>query len=247
MSIRSIHAAAIFASLALIACGKVVSKSPDGGPSQNADGGNQQVADAGNSQLPDSGTFQARDGGTSPDGGSCIELKFNDASDAGNAWFGGDDRSGIGPRNLGGGQLVVPTTDIPMHSFAFKFQAGFTHASNGTAAAVTVRLEMRDANGNTLKQSDVSVPSSFTGGWVSWTMDATLKANTHYIFTAWVVNGYTQGANSDIIANVANQYASGYRFGATGQDDLSAWSLWSGSSTDNWDYFFWIRSAGCPP
>lgn len=182
--------------------------------------------------------------------GQCVyaynEMSFQPASSIGGSWFGGDDRAGIGPRNLGGGQSFKPTANLTMAKFAFYYTGAFRHASgSGGTEAVTIQAELRNANGAVLKTNQVNVPATFNGGWVWFNLPYTLTAGTQYIVTSWVVNGYTQGVNSGIRGNTANAYASGFRYDAAGSGSgLSSWTLWSGSGgTGSWDYWFWARSA----
>ncbi len=172
------------------------------------------------------------------------EVSFQPTTSMGGAWFGGDDRAGIGPRNIGGGQSIKLSKSLTMSRFAFYYTGAFRHETTGAAEAVTLQAELRNVNGTVLKSNQVSLPATFNGGWVWFTLPYTLQANTTYIITSWLVNGYAQGVDSGIRSNTANAYTSGYRWSASGSGaGLGNWTLWSSSSTDTWDYWFWARSA----
>ncbi len=173
------------------------------------------------------------------------EASFQSAAALGGSWFGGDDRSGAGPRNIGGGQSIKLSKTLAMATFAFYYSGAFTHETTGAAEAVTLQAELRNANGGVLKTDKVNLPASFSGGWVWFSLPYTLSANTTYIVTSWLVNGYTQGVDSGIRADTADGYAGGFRYGASGSGSgLLSWSLWSGTGgTASWDYWFWARSA----
>lgn len=176
--------------------------------------------------------------------GTCI-TEFLDRvsymSGAASIWFGGDDRPGT-LRLVGAGQGVTPNTTVTMNRFGFNLQGAFSSASTGQPDPNphTVRLDRRDAGGNLVATYSTTLPASFSGGWVFWnTPTTTLSAGTLHIFTSFLVNAFTQKANSGMRGDAAATYAGGSGYaGEVTSGDLSSWSSWG---THPWDFQFRVQ------
>lgn len=183
-------------------------------------------------------------------GGQCEFAydEFRFTAGTSNSWFGGDDRVVGQSRNVGSGQSVRIPADVSLGRFAFRFTGPFTSAANGgPGVPVTLQLDLRNANGGVLASAQRDVPSGFAGGWIWWDLAADLSADEEYIFTAFVVDGFSLGVNSFIRGDQSGGYAGGSRLGKSGGDDLSDWSGWLSGGSDGWDNHFWLRSApACP-
>jgi hypothetical protein len=168
--------------------------------------------------------------------------------DTASKWFGGDDRTGIGPRSIGTGQSVTPTSAVVMDRFGLSVDRGFSYSMGGGPAttAVQLRLERRNSAGTILATYNVTVPTTFAGGYVYWpTATTTLSAGTMQIFTAWMTNAFANPVNSGSPADGAAGFTLGQ--GYTGQEatgNLTAWANWS---EHPWDFHFRIqrRNASC--
>ena len=86
-------------------------------------------------------------------------------------WYGGDDRPGFGPRNVGAGQSVVIDADILLEEFSFHLTRRFDYAEHPTnrGHAVTLTLDVRDDAGRILRTVTKDLTATFNGGWVTWT------------------------------------------------------------------------------
>ncbi len=161
----------------------------------------------------------------------------------GSRWFGGDDRSEFGPRNVGSGQSIRPTETIHLTSFSTVFIGPFDFVENRTGQGndVEVALDVRNDQGEVLASTTTMVSASFLGGFIAWDMsDRTiiLQENTTYIFTWYLPDGFTSGLTASSIADINEGYAQGSAYGATitqASADISEWTNWS---ENTWDFWF---------
>jgi hypothetical protein len=162
--------------------------------------------------------------------------------DTANMWFGGDDRSDIGPRSVGGGQGVTPTGTITMDRFGFNLCGPFRYAAAGTPGSQpnTVELDRRDSSGVIQASYTTTLAADFGGGWVYWnTSPTTLSAGTLYIFTCFLTTAFTQKVNSGICGDQAAGYAGGSGYaGQVTSGDLTSWTSWS---PHQWDFDFRVQ------
>jgi hypothetical protein len=153
-----------------------------------------------------------------------------DPGAVGSRWFGGDDRPQIGIRSVGQGQSFLNQTAHAIKAFGFYFEGSFGSAQNGTPFATTLRFDLRNANGTILNTGTVTVPTTFTSGWVYWNVNATLGANTTYIVTAFVPGVYSgQNYTSGIRTDYSALYGGGNAFGietTTAAVDMTSWANW---------------------
>ncbi len=155
-------------------------------------------------------------------------------------WFGGDNRP-ASARSVGVGQSVTIDTPIVLSTFSFFFTDRFDYAFNpdGFGHAVTLTLNVRDAQGAILHTDQVVVPDTFDGGWVTWSnLNVTIATPSQIILTTYLVgafdiNQYFTGHASDQFAG----YADGVRYVKESQSDaqMEDWTDWI---THSWDSAF---------
>ncbi|HXV12684.1 MAG TPA: hypothetical protein VEC56_00630 [Candidatus Krumholzibacteria bacterium] len=170
------------------------------------------------------------------------EIKFEQG--AANGWFGGDSRPTFSSRTVGNGCSVLIGASIVLESFSFHFERAFYVAPNtgDTGHAVTLMLNVRDATGVILKTVQLDLPSSYSGGWATWTgIDMNVDAGTTLIFTTYLVGAYdsnqvTSGANGDVAAG----YAGGVRYTKESTSD-AAMEDWADWNEHPWDTWFWLQ------
>ncbi len=159
-----------------------------------------------------------------------------------NMWFGGDDRSGIGPRSVGAGQGVTPTTTVTMDRFGFNFQGAFTCASTGAVSSQpnVLELDQRDGNGVIQATYTTTLAPAFQGGWVYWdTASTKLSAGSLYIFTSFLTTAFTWPVNTGIFGDSSAPYAGGSGYsGQVTSGDLKSWTSWG---THPWDFDFRVQ------
>jgi hypothetical protein len=176
------------------------------------------------------------------------EIKFDSPQNA-SGWFGGDDRSGVGPRDIGVGQSVLVAENIILDSFAFYISTRFDFSGSPTFTghAVTLALDIRDASGAILKSVEEDLDASFTGGWVTWgALDMSVTANTTLIFTTYLVGAFdVNQVNSGQTADADAGSSDGVRYTKSGTSDLDMRD-WSGWIEHNWDSIFWIQGRITP-
>lgn len=174
--------------------------------------------------------------------GTPYEIKHETGSAS--AWFGGDNRVVGGPRDVGDGQSVFIDTNIILESFSLFFSGFFDYAEfpEGIGHQVTLTLNIRDSLGNIVQTSQVVVPASYSGGWVTWTgIDLVVAQNTTLIFTAYLVGAYdTDQYTSSINGESPGTYSGGARYSKIGTGDADM-ELWSGWASDTWDLYFWLQ------
>jgi hypothetical protein len=164
-------------------------------------------------------------------------------------WFGGDDRADTRIRSVGQGQSFVLDATTAIQGVAFGFAEPFGSAQTFTPAATRVRYDLRDAAGTILQTGTVVAPASFTGGWLTAPLTATLAANTTYIVTAFVPGVYAgDNHSSGIRTDYENLYAGGTAFGieTTSADvDLTDWANWQPFPGDDYAWKL-VTADACP-
>ena len=174
--------------------------------------------------------------------GQSYEILFDTQNASG--WFGGDNRTDIGPRDVGNGQSVLIDSAIVLTDFAFYFTNRFDYAENadGSGHEVTLVLNIRDSEGVILQTYQLVLPASFNGGWGNWSgIDLVVEANTTLIFTCYLVGAYDENQYySGIRADADAGYIDGVRYvkNGVGDDDMEEWTGWS---IHPWDANFWLQ------
>ena len=159
-------------------------------------------------------------------------------------WFGGDNRTNIGPRHVGVAQSVLIDSAIILNSFAFDFTSRFDYSENpdGFGHEVTLTLNIRDDSGITLQTEQVVVPASYNGGWITWAgINMNVDANTTLIFSAYLVGAYdtaqyTTGHKCDSNAG----FLEGERYVKVGTSDADM-EFWVDWNLHPWDSNFWLQ------
>ncbi|MEZ4696561.1 MAG: T9SS type A sorting domain-containing protein [Rhodothermales bacterium] len=171
------------------------------------------------------------------------EIRNDSVSASG--WFGGDDRDCCGPRHVGTAQSVLIEENITVNSFAFSFSREFDYSANpdGHGHAVTLVLNVFDESGNPLGRSEVALPDTFAGGWVTWdSLGVNAAANATLIFSTYMVGAltdslaYTTGYHGDQYG----LYEGGVGYAKHGSSDADM-ELWSGWSQHTWDRVFVLK------
>lgn len=170
------------------------------------------------------------------------EIKYDTLNASG--WFGGDNRTCCGPRDIGIGQSVLVDSTITLNNFSFYFTTRFDFAQNpdGFGHQVTLVLNIRDNSGTILQTEQAIVPDTFEGGWVTWSnIDMNVSANTSIIFTTYQVGAYdtaqyfnANGADADA------GYTNGVRYTKGDTSDANM-EIWEGWNVHSWDAMFWLQ------
>lgn len=161
-------------------------------------------------------------------------------------WFGGDDRPGFGPRNVGVGQRYT----VPSNFTLTAVSVPFTYCGAPRSLTVPIRMDLRNSSGSILATQERSLDlSQMTDGcyaerWVRFPMQYQMVGGHTYNFTWWLPDGYS----SSITLSSPGKYNQGSDAfpGGTGlraealQDDLSNWSIWS---PHTWDFLIDIEGA----
>jgi hypothetical protein len=171
------------------------------------------------------------------------ELIF-DPPVTGSRWFGGDDRTGFGPRNVASGQTIRLPRATRMTAFGLRFTGPFRTDMAGHRKTPTLLLHLRDAKGVILDAAVTRVPLSFESGWIFWELEAELLADTDYHFTAYSVTAYSDQSNSGVAFTpiVDHGVTLGAASNAT-RPELESWESWqTGVDSLHWQ----IRDAACP-
>lgn len=175
-------------------------------------------------------------------GGQSYEIKFEAGGASG--WFGGDDRSAFGPRDIGVGCSVLIDDDIVLESFSFAFETRFDYSENpdGTGHDVTLPLNVRNEAGAVLKTVQLNLPASYAGGWATWTgIDLNVDAGTTLVFTTFLVGAYDTNEYTNYhSADAAAGYANGARYTKQGASDAEM-EQWAGWNEHPWDAKFWVQ------
>ena len=163
----------------------------------------------------------------------------------GTSWYGGDDRPGSTPRDVGGGQSVLVDTAILLESFSSYFATGFDYRENPAdiGHAVTLTLDVRGDTGAVLKTVTLDLPDTYSGGWVTWTgIDVDVAAGTLLIFTSYLNGAYENHLTASHAGDTGGGYADGSKYtkGGTGDADMA---LWAGWNVHSWDTMFWLQGS----
>jgi hypothetical protein len=179
---------------------------------------------------------------TASAGASLYEIKHEVVT--GNAWYGGDDRSSIGPRHVGKGQSVFIDSAIQLESFSLAFDREFDYfgSPEGVGHEVTLVLHVRDVEGVILEEVEVVVPDTYAGGWVTWEgINLPVAEGTTLIFTSYLTGAYDANQYTGrITVDSSNGYPHGGHLTATGTSDadLELWSSWGNPQRN--DLKFWL-------
>ena len=171
---------------------------------------------------------------TSESGVYVIALSECDA----NHWFGGDDRSEAGARNVGVGQSVVMPNSGRARTAGFRFTMPWQFASNGAPAnsAATLKLNVRDEAGAIIDSSVANLDSGFSGEWVRFDIDTDMMSGKTYIFTCYLENGEELEFNTGVCGHQEDRLAGfGYSAMIRPGDDIRDWSNWM---LHAWDFNF---------
>ncbi len=171
------------------------------------------------------------------------EAKFDSMNASG--WFGGDNRTNNGPRNIGVGQSVLIDSSITLDSFSFHFTNSFDFPQDpdGHGHEVTLTLNVRNSVGEILRTLQAVLPDTFDGGWVTWPgialdvdADSSVIFITTYLVGAFDTNQYFSGHSGDQHAS----YEDGFRYvkGGTSDEDMALWDDWNRHS---WDSAFMLQ------
>jgi hypothetical protein len=146
------------------------------------------------------------------------------------SWFGGDDRDGYKPRNVGVGQSLRFAAPCMLQSLGFHFARRFDYQQNpdGVGHAVDLVLHVRSQDGGIIASRQKAVPETFDGGWVSFDVNLTFEADTTYVFTCYLLGGASNELMSSIYKAYTDVYPDGSAYVAiTSTDTIDQWSDWS--------------------
>ncbi|NNF03727.1 MAG: hypothetical protein HKN17_04600, partial [Rhodothermales bacterium] len=167
-----------------------------------------------------------------------IELTDRNAS----GWFGGDDRAN-GPRHVGNGQDVLIDADMRVESFSMYITGNFDFSANpdGYGHAVTIKMNVRNDQGEVISTHSADLPDTFAGDWVLFDdLDVEAASGTTLIFTWYLVGALDPATqyNSGYGANADNPYQDGSAWGKHGasDEDMEEWTGWVRNSS--WDAVF---------
>ncbi len=170
-----------------------------------------------------------------------LELSETNAS----KWFGGDDRDGLKPRNVGVGQSLEFAQTRHLDTFAFLLSEAFDYVQDpeNSGHAVTLALDIRLQDGTVLSSYTRALSASFDGGWATFDVDQTLQAGQVYVLTCYVVDGAALELSTgvqgyDPPGGGSELYENGQGYSATVETvggSLQSWSEWS---LHAWDFCF---------
>lgn len=176
-------------------------------------------------------------------------VNINCDQDNASKWFGGDNREDkvdpeyfFAPRNVGTGQSFTPEEDLFISSYSIRFSDYFQFVDdNGSIRTyfgnTTVRLQLRDAEGNILAVKDKTFDNPMQLFWQRFDLadlNLVLKKDSLYYFTWYLVDGETLGivtgsyGNTDMLEGSCNgQGLSGTSTirEETSLDDWESWGL----------------------
>lgn len=192
---------------------------------------------------------QASDGELSDNGVITIQLSdINDTYELvdsnANGWFGGDDRSEYGPRNLAVGQSIYMNNDFQLENFSVAFSTYFDYDQNSenTGHPVILVLNLRNENGVIINTISKSLNEDFNGGWVNFVFNTPeiLHQDRTYIFTWYLKDGLTNDLSNGSLANSLNKYEGGVGYvaeiGEGDNDDFyNDFTIWE---VHEWDFLF---------
>jgi len=164
-----------------------------------------------------------------------------DTADA-TMWFGGDDRVGTKPRNIGVGQSFTPQWGCHVNSVGFRFSGRFDYYQNPTGQGheVTLVLNTISENGTIIETEEKTVSAGFNGGWINFDLTANLEAGKKYIFTCYLKDGelieYSTGVRGHTEDLLSNSMGYSEQISVYG-GDMEDWSNWG---LHSWDFNFRI-------
>lgn len=162
-------------------------------------------------------------------------------------WFGGDSRSYavdpnmfFPPRNVGTGNSLTPQEDFYITSYAIRFSNYFRfYDENGVervyAGDSTVRLQLRDSEGNEIASVDNTFSNPMELFWITFDfsdLNLILKKDVLYYFSYFLVDGESLGINTGSHGNTENhsELCNSQGFSATSaireETNLEDWDIW---------------------
>ena len=171
-------------------------------------------------------------------------ITFDYSDSYASSWFGGDDRTAFGPRNIPYGQSVKFNFDLHIDSFACNFITKFDYFDNptGTGHEVDIKLQIRDTLGTEINSKIITIPNSFNGGWYEFDisdLNVLLNSDSTYIFTLYLIDGFSNNLMSSVRFDGDAQYSNGERKNFTTptsatNSEIEDWSNWeSMNNSDN--------------
>ncbi len=162
-------------------------------------------------------------------------------------WFGGDNRTSIGPRNIGTGQSILISDNVHLQSFAVHFQRKFDFSENPefTGHEVEINCVIRSIEGDSLTSASIINPASFNGGWVTFDFSSRsvyLESNTEYIFTWYLPDGFSDGYNSGSSGDTDMGFTDGAGYDVRIVSEGQMITDWNNWFEHGWD--FWFRFEG---
>lgn len=143
-------------------------------------------------------------------------VNFNCDEENASKWFGGDNRADkidpdffFAPRNVGTGESLTPEQDIFISSYSIRFSDFFQFVNDeGNIRTyfgdTTVRLQLRDSEGNILASKDNTFENPMQLFWQTFDLtdlNLVLKKDNLYFFTWYLVNGEALGINTGTHGN----------------------------------------------
>ena len=164
-----------------------------------------------------------------------------DTADA-TMWFGGDDRVGTKPRNIGVGQSFTPQWGCHVNSVGFRFSGRFDYYQNPTGQGheVTLVLNTISENGTIIETEEKTVSAGFNGGWINFDLTANLEAGKKYIFTCYLKDGELIEYSTDVRGHTEDLLSSSMGYSeqiSVYGGDMEDWSNWG---LHSWDFNFRI-------
>ena len=158
-------------------------------------------------------------------------------------WFGGDDREGAKPRNVGVGQSFLLPNNAHLSSVGFMLDRRFDYAyqPTGEGHEATLVLNLRLNDGTIVETQEKIIPSDFNGGWVLFDFDIEIEAGVTYIATCYLKNGESLEFNTGALGYNENLLpdSNGY----SGEinvlnGDMEDWNVWG---VHPWDFCFQVN------
>lgn len=158
-------------------------------------------------------------------------------------WFGGDNRSDIGPRNVGTGQRISINETMHVTSFQAVFLGAFDFFENptGQGQEVNITLDIRDALGEVQATTSTVVAPDFVAGVITWDLSdrsIVLQEGADYIFTWYLPDGFTAGLTSGSVADGNAGFTEGSGYNVTVTDASASVEDWSKWMEHEWDFWF---------
>ncbi|NLH17941.1 MAG: hypothetical protein GX455_15295 [Phycisphaerae bacterium] len=170
-----------------------------------------------------------------------FEVLFDEANALG--WFGGDDREEFKPRNVGAGQQIQlgRTSHVTQAAFRFKGKFDYHQDPTGYGHEVTLALDLRDGEGDSIQRVLKTIDPEFRGGWIDFDLDRELWPSVSYTFTCSLQDGGINELYNGITGYVTDRYPHSQGYSAVGHAsnaDLDNWSNWQ---EHPWEYNFRLR------